>query len=60
MSPSSFLFQLAVAGPVGAFFPVYFAANCKEGISKDLGREKALFNVVYPFGRRKCPQAWLV
>lgn len=61
-SLSTLLFQLAsaAAGPTNTFSPVYFAANCEEGISKGLGAGKALFNIVFHFRRKKCPQAWLV
>lgn len=50
-SLSTLLFQLAsaAAGPMNTFSPVYFAANCEEGISKGLGGEKVLFNTVFSF-----------
>lgn len=55
VSLSTLLFQLATAaaGPMNTLFPVYFAAHCKEGISKGLGGWRGSFLYSFSFWEKE-------
>lgn len=60
VSPSILLFQLATAATNSGFFQYIFLIIEREVFKMIQKGEKAFFDTVFHFGRRKCPQERLV